>query len=50
MKEPTQDDRCSMQQHLWRRREQHGLTFMACKCGAVHPNDIDAFLALREDP
>lgn len=40
-----QQDRCSGQNHLWRQRTYRGFVHMACRCGAVHPNDLDEFLA-----
>lgn len=39
----SQADRCSLQHHLWRRSETFGFTHMACRCGAVHPNDLAEF-------
>lgn len=44
----TQQDRCSAQRHLWRRWERGGQALMACRCGAVHPADLDEFLAGEE--
>lgn len=38
----SQDDRCSLQHHLWR-RNRHGE--MTCRCGAAHPLDLDQYLA-----
>ncbi len=40
----TQQDRCSDQRHLWRRHERFGIVYMACQCGAVHPDDYVAFM------
>ena len=42
----TQADRCSTQRHLWRRQPRG---HMACACGAVHPDDLDAFLASLQE-
>lgn len=43
----TQSGRCSDQNHLWRRSTLTGIEHMRCRCGAVHPNDLEAFLSHR---
>ncbi len=41
----AQQDRCSAQQHLWRYDRPGHLGVMSCRCGAVHPDDLDAWLS-----